>query len=74
MRLKTLLLIGGAAYAWKRWKDSQGAYGSRRHQEDELDTALDDTFPASDPPAMTSPSSTTSSVRAETLRRNKTSH
>lgn len=31
----------------------------REHEEKELDQALEDSFPASDPPAMTSPSSIT---------------
>lgn len=75
VRLKTLLLVGAAAYAWKRFSGSRGGGGMRRHQEDELDTALDDTFPASDPPSMTSPTSTTASVRPESMRRGgKISH
>ena len=75
MRLRTLLLVGAAAYAWKRFSGSGRAGGIRRHQEDELDTALDDTFPASDPPAMTSPTSNTASVRPESMGRGgKISH
>jgi len=69
------LLVGAAAYAWKRFSESRAAAGSRRGREDELDSALDDTFPASDPPSMTSPTSTTASVRPESLGRGgKLSH
>jgi hypothetical protein len=32
--------------------------GTRNHQEDLIDEALDESFPASDPPAVASPSST----------------
>lgn len=75
MRLRTLLLVGAAAYAWKRFSESRSAGGMRRGRDDELDNALDDTFPASDPPAMTSPTSTTASMRPESMRRGgKISH
>ena len=58
MRLKTLFLLGAAAYAWKHFSAKANAGGgrvSRRHQEHDLDMALDDTFPASDAPSTTVP-------------------
>jgi len=52
MRIKTLLLVGffmgvGALFTLGRRKWDE--HTRRRHQEDLLDEALDETFPASDP-------------------------
>ena len=71
MRLKTLFLLGAAAYAWKRFSDKgqMGTRQMRRHQERDLDLALDDSFPASDPPSMTTPSSSTSGIRSSDIKR-----
>ena len=72
MRLKTLSLLGAAAYAWKHFSSKAGAgtgRASRRHQEHDLDMALDDTFPASDPPSMTSPVSNTAGLRGADIKR-----
>jgi len=70
MRLKTLFLLGAAAYAWKRFSNGQaGSRQLRRHQEHDLDVALDDTFPASDPPSMTTPSSSTAGIRSSDIKR-----
>jgi len=74
MRLKTLFMLGAAAYAWKRFSNSSAGGARRMHQEHDLDAALDDTFPASDPPSMTSPTTNTASIRPESQRRNKMPH
>jgi hypothetical protein len=39
----------------KKTKEKAQAESDRKAQEDELDEALDESFPASDPPAATSP-------------------
>lgn len=68
MRLKTLLMLGGAVYAWKRYSEKGSLFARPHSRERELDEALDETFPASDPPSMTSPS-TTAGIRSGDLKR-----
>ena len=73
MKLRTLLLLGAGAYAWKRYSANRNA-GQRRSEDRRLDQALDDTFPASDPPSMTTPTSTTAGIRQDQLRRDTPAH
>ena len=68
MRLKTLLMLGAAAYAWKKYSETGTLLPHSRGRERELDEALDETFPASDPPSMTSPS-TTAGIRSGDIKR-----
>ncbi len=43
-----------AALAWLMSRDARGSSAGRRVADARLDVALEDTFPASDPPAITS--------------------
>lgn len=57
MSLKLPLAIAaGAVWLYRRGTACQRRLLERQHQEDELDDALDDSFLASDPPSMTTPS------------------
>ena len=63
-RLLSLLLAAQAAYlAWRRVRPSRPPYAPEppdecRYTEDDVDDTLGDSFPASDPPSMTQPKTT----------------
>lgn len=52
MALKLIAIAAVAATLWHRHKNRQDQ--DRVHQDRQLDEALDESFPASDPPSMTS--------------------
>ena len=61
MSLKWLTLLSVGWFAYRRARVTQPS--KRTHDDSQLDEALDETFPASDPPAMTSPTSSGSTVQ-----------
>lgn len=54
MRLRWLVLLPLAALGARHLMDYNRRCSIRQNASDHLDDALDDTFPASDPPSMTS--------------------
>lgn len=49
--MQRVLLIGAAATGLVALACAANSRGKRTHQEDQLDEALDESYPASDPPA-----------------------
>lgn len=53
MNLKTIVAAGLAVAWWRHAKRKQVSERARVEQEERLDEALDESFPASDPPSIT---------------------
>lgn len=50
--VKSAAVIAVGRYLWQRWQDSLANVASR--SQSRMDDTLEDSFPASDPPAWTS--------------------